>query len=866
MDKYKVILKIEETKRLASEKKYKEAYEEMKYLNLAKMKNYEDLIIFADIFVRNKKYVEAKELLERLHMKTVTRRLLTQLIFVSAKTKNFVDAEKYYEEYVRIAPKDINKYILRYRIDKEKGLSKDVLIKTLEELKEYDYVEEWAYELAKLYHKAGRSKECIRECSNIELWFGDGITVEKAKLLREHHINALSDEPLGKLSNEVMDFTATGKLIDILGIIPQTKSEEDAFAYNSEFEKDNDKVDEDNRRFMPNYKEDNYSYDDALGTSGGLGSEMKEISSDVTACDMDNGLSQQNQLSEEQVDEMPEQIIDDKPNIDDIQEEDNVKKTHKHKSFIEAFKNMMAIRDFDDGQEDEELQEESDDIKNETVVEAVKEEIPLVVENKVLDDKSDSEKYGENPEDNAHDQSITETRENQEQIYEEVDEEAEDESLKVQLTDEDFDPQLLELEQIIAQGKSEREIEAEAKNVARDIRKDLASEISTLVEEEEKVRSEFKEDMQELESMATKRIVSVEDILEKLEENNRAESEEKETQELECKEGKEKETNEEMDVREESGYVGDAEVEPESTNDVKPQQESEDEDEREDEHKPVVDEAVQRENVDEVLAKTSIPVAEPQITEKAVKEVKVSEELFRSFAKNDYLNETLTKAFALVNENKICANFIISGDRKTGKSTLGKMITKQLKDMGALNTGKVARIDAARFNNVDLELKQDSLVDCCLIINNAHEISPYAITGLISMLIKFGGRTMVILETNQKADVILGKTSEVSAYFSNVIEMPKYSVDDLIYFGESYANLNEYRINDSAVFALRNILDERIESISQTEAVESVIDILDNAMISAQNRNRNKLKEILTLKTTDFEGFNEIDMQDIMPL
>ena len=95
MDKYKVILKIEETKRLASEKKYKEAYEEMKFLNLAKMKNYEDLIIFADIFVRNKKYVEAKELLERLHVKTVTRRLLTQLIFVSAKTKNFVDAEKY---------------------------------------------------------------------------------------------------------------------------------------------------------------------------------------------------------------------------------------------------------------------------------------------------------------------------------------------------------------------------------------------------------------------------------------------------------------------------------------------------------------------------------------------------------------------------------------------------------------------------------------------------------------------------------------------------------------------------------------------------------------------------------------------------
>lgn len=815
MDKYKVILKIEETKRLASEKKYKEAYEEMKFLNLAKMKNYEDLIIFADIFVRNKKYVEAKELLERLHVKTVTRRLLTQLIFVSAKTKNFVDAEKYYEEYVKIAPKDINKYILRYRIDKEKGLSKDILIKTLEELKEYDYVEEWAYELAKLYHKAGRSKECIRECSNIELWFGDGITVEKAKLLREHHINALSDEPLGKLSNEVMDFTATGKLIDILGIIPQTKSEEDAFAYNPEFEKDNDKVDEDNRRFMPDYKEDAYSYNTTLDTGMNFGSEMKEISSDVTVSGMDNEVESHNQLREEQV--------------------DNTKKPHKHKSFIEAFKNMMAIGDFEDIHAENAAKEETDDIKSDDWkeqegkelsdgVNSISEEVPVASNVEVSEVDSHSEKYYKEYEENVLGENIGEVEKKQEEIDEDVDgeiyEDTQEESLKVQLTDEDFDPQLLELEQIIAQGKSEREIETEVKNVARDIRKDLASEISTLVEEEEKVRSEFKEDMQELEAMATKRIVSVEDILEKLEENNRVEDDDKEDM-----------------------------VSPSVD---KPQ--------------PVVDEAVQRENVEEVLAQTSIPTTEAQISEQIAKEIRVSEELFRNFAKNDYLKETLTKAFALVNENKICANFIISGEKKTGKSTLGKMITKQLKDMGALSTGKVARIDASRFNNVDLELKQESLRDCCLIINNAHEITPYAITGLISMIIKFGGRTMVILETNQKADVIIGKTSEVSAYFANVIEMPKYTVDDLIHFGESYAGLNEYRINDSAVFALRNILDERIDRISQTEIVESVIDILDNAMTSAQNRNRNKLKEILTLKTTDFEGFNEIDMQDIMPL
>ncbi|MBQ3060840.1 MAG: hypothetical protein IJD02_00190, partial [Lachnospiraceae bacterium] len=496
----------------------------------------------------------------------------------------------------------------------------------------------------------------------------------------------------------------------------------------------------------------------------------------------------------------------------------------------------------DDIKDDHRQEQEDKEISDE--VRAVSEEVPVVFSEEVDRAFEVEEKQEE----------ITEDID--EKINEENNEDTQEETLKVQLTDEDFDPQLLELEQIIAQGKSEREIETEAKNVARDIRKDLASEISTLVEEEEKVRSEFKEDMQELETMATKRIVSVEDILEKLEESNKEKEEEvKEQVESTVEVGEEEKEQVESTVE-----VGEEVIQNQ-------QEDKEDETTAyEDEPQPVVDEAVQRENVEEVLAQTSIPVAEPQISEKHNKEAEVSEELFRNFAKNEYLKETLTKAFALVNEKKICANFIISGEKKTGKSTLGKMITKQLKDMGALSTGKVARIDAARFNNVDLELKQDSLKDCCLVINNAHEITPYAITGLISMLIKFNGRTLVILETSAKADVILGKTSEVGAYFANVIEMPKYTVDDLINFGESYAGLNEYRINDSAIFALRSILDERIESISQTEAVENVIDILDNAMTSAQNRNRNRLKEILTLKTTDFEGFNEIDMQDIMPL
>ncbi len=820
MDKYKVILKIEETKRLASVKKYKEAYEEMKYLNLAKMKNYEDLIIFADIYVRNKKYVEAKELLERLHTKTVTRRLLTQLIFVSAKTKNFVDAEKYYEEYVKIAPKDINKYVLRYRIDKEKGLSKEILIKTLEELKEYDYVEEWAYELAKLYHKAGKSKECIRECSNIELWFGDGIIVEKAKLLREHHINALSEgDSLGKLSNEAMDFTATGKLIDLLGIVPQTVSEEDEFADTAEFEKDNDKIDDNNKKVLPEANEEGYNYTEETSgeIAGDFRGDMVEIISDDKSSD---------KLSDEQLEELFGRKIEDtntheeSAQVDEefkkiITNEAAEKSKKKHNSIVEAFKSMISIKDYDQIEDDVEDEEE----------EIIKEANDLPEDEVIL-----------------------------EQPVQEKDSEIEQGEAKVELTDADFDPEVLELERIIAKEKSKKDIENQAKDLARDIRKDLASEISVFVEEEEKVKSEFKEDMEQLDAMATKRIVSVSDILSQLDENNG-------TIEEELKEEEPKHLDE---------------VEPEETEDTSKPEETETTPEPEyaDAPQPIISEEMQKENIEQVLSQIE-PVddknsnygdEQDKAAGKKEKFVTPPKELFRNYAENEYLNSALTKAFSNVLDNKKCANFIISGDKKTGKSTLAKMITKHLKNIGAVSTGKVARIDATRFNNVDLELKQDSLCDCCLIINNAHEISPYAITGLISMLIKFNGRTMVILETNQSAEVILDKTSEVGAYFSNVITMPKYSVQDLIMLGHSYSDLNEYRINEGAVFAIKKMLEEKLDTMTQTEAVECMIDILDNAMVNAQNRSRDRLKDILTFKTNDFEGFNEIDMQDIMPL
>jgi energy-coupling factor transporter ATP-binding protein EcfA2 len=106
---------------------------------------------------------------------------------LNIKLRKPEEAESYLRDYEKLAAKDFYKYILRYKIEKLKGESYETLIGTLETLKNTEYLEKWAYELAKTYYKAGMEKECIQECSDIILWFGEGTYVEKSKLLRSYY-------------------------------------------------------------------------------------------------------------------------------------------------------------------------------------------------------------------------------------------------------------------------------------------------------------------------------------------------------------------------------------------------------------------------------------------------------------------------------------------------------------------------------------------------------------------------------------------------------------------------------------------------------------------------------------------------------
>lgn len=196
MKAFENIVKIEEMKRKMSEGDFETALKILNTIPLKKIKNNLDLSLMARVYEENGRYEEAMELLLKVYQKNKTRKVIFQLLTLSIKMLDIRDAERFLMEYESLAPDDFYNYIFRYKIDKIKGEPYEKLIDTLETLKSIEYIEKWAYELAKLYYKADMEEECISECSDIILWFGTGSYVEKAKMLKSYYSGETNKESM----------------------------------------------------------------------------------------------------------------------------------------------------------------------------------------------------------------------------------------------------------------------------------------------------------------------------------------------------------------------------------------------------------------------------------------------------------------------------------------------------------------------------------------------------------------------------------------------------------------------------------------------------------------------------------------------
>ena len=185
MDKYEYKLKTEQMLELMEDGAYRKAAEIADTIDWRRVRNVSMLTQVSDIYEKNKEYQKSYEVLNAAyHRAEGSRKIISRLCTLALKTGNVDEAIDYYDDFVQIAPKDPNQYILRYQILREQRAPIEQQIEALEEFKKSEYIEEWAYELAKLYQEAGMTAECLEECDDLILWFSEGQYVYKAMELK----------------------------------------------------------------------------------------------------------------------------------------------------------------------------------------------------------------------------------------------------------------------------------------------------------------------------------------------------------------------------------------------------------------------------------------------------------------------------------------------------------------------------------------------------------------------------------------------------------------------------------------------------------------------------------------------------------
>lgn len=196
IERYRAIVRLEEIRTLTETGEYEAAKEIADTIKKERLKDSGDLFLLATVYRKCGEFGTAKDFLLRIYEKKVTWRVLEELMEVCLAEKNPEEAQTYLKQYVRLSGGDPRNYIYEYRIGRQMHRPDEELLPVLQTLKAEEYSEKYAYELAKLYHKLGREQECMEECSDLILWFGDGTYVERAKVLQAYYWGELSADDI----------------------------------------------------------------------------------------------------------------------------------------------------------------------------------------------------------------------------------------------------------------------------------------------------------------------------------------------------------------------------------------------------------------------------------------------------------------------------------------------------------------------------------------------------------------------------------------------------------------------------------------------------------------------------------------------
>lgn len=835
MDKYEYNLKLDQIKALSAEEGYMSAAEIADSINWNKIKNVNTLVKIGEIYEKAERYQDARDILLMAYDRSpIGRMIIYRLAEVAIKMGDYDAATEYYDEFVEIAPHDDMKYVLRYAIKKGQGASFDELITILEEYKDEEYTEEWAYELAYLYHKAGKADKCIDACDELILWFGDGPYVERALELKMLY------QPL-------------------------TKAQEEKY-----------------RRFKAEKEKPAKIKDEAEVTEIGAMEMVKGgeiVHDDVTIPQITVNQEKFNTVNlQQEIAKGMQQIIEAKGKNEVADTMDTIKKIVEDIPYLKLEKEQEEYVQQPEETEHIATDEEIDGSLKLNFKELLGEDADGQM-SMVMSEKTQLE-HQITGQMSIHDvlEEWEKTRHAAEIALKEA-EQQKLESAKARALQEagDIMERLNDVIPKLDAGVTPKELlEEEYLKVPVDIIEQKAA-----VKEPEEWQ---KPDMQEL--YAEETVDEVQELQEEPEETI------DEAQEEAADEAKEPVGEpEDIIMAEESEkdeiLTQPTTMMPEITDDML----NVDDDTSDDETSQEKENVSEKRDFDHVtsfieqeiakmtaknpglekkldMAKTrkmpdiSLPEdLDSEEDDSKLKETKHIKELtseqkaiFSYFIPVKGMEDQICKAYNAVldhfnrKENASTGNLIIQGEQGCGKTMLATSFIKVLQKDGEQLTGKMGKIDAAALNKKDVQQVVRKITGGCLIIERAGDIDR-SIAAQLSFLMEHDitGTLYILEDTSKGIKKALSMDEGFASKFTEKISVPIFTNDELVLFAKSYSAELGYKIDEMAILALHNRISN-IERIDQATTLTEVKDIIDEAIDREAHSGLKKAISILTAK------------------
>lgn len=884
MDKYEYNLKLDQIKALSAEEGYMSAAEIADSINWNKIKNVNTLVKIGEIYEKAERYQDARDILLMAYDRSpIGRMIIYRLAEVAIKMGDYDAATEYYDEFVEIAPHDDMKYVLRYAIKKGQGASFDELITILEEYKDEEYTEEWAYELAYLYHKAGKADKCIDACDELILWFGDGPYVERAlelKMLYQPLTKAQEEkyrrfkaekEKPAKINDEAevteigaMEMVKGGEIVHDDVTIPQITVNQEKFNTVNlqqeiakgmqqimEAKGKNEvadtmdtikkivedipylKLEKEQEEYVQQPEEtEHIATDEEI--DGSLKLNFKELLGEDADGQMSMVMSEKTQLEHQITGQMSIQDVLEEwektrhaAEIALKEAEQQKLESAKARALQEAGDIMERLNDvipkLDAGVTPKELLEE----------EYLKVPVDIIEQKAAVKEPEDAIDEAQEPQE-APEDTIDEVQEPQEAPEDTIDEAQEPQETPEEAIDEVQESQEAP-EEAIEEVQEPQEASEEAIEEAQESQEapeDAADEVREPVGEPEDIIMAEESEKDEILMQPTTMMPEITDDMLNVDDDT---SDDETSQEKEN-------VSEKRDFDHVTSFI---EQEIAKMTAKNPGLEKK------------LDMAKTRKMPDISLPE-DLDSEEDDSKLKETKHIKelTSEQkaIFSYFIPVKGMEDQICKAYNAVldhfnrKENASTGNLIIQGEQGCGKTMLATSFIKVLQKDGEQLTGKMGKIDAAALNKKDVQQVVRKITGGCLIIERAGDIDR-SIAAQLSFLMEHDitGTLYILEDTSKGIKKALSMDEGFASKFTEKISVPIFTNDELVLFAKSYSAELGYKIDEMAILALHNRISN-IERIDQATTLTEVKDIIDEAIDREAHSGLKKAISILTAR------------------